>query len=737
MNSIRMRWNFYVIIALLFSYSSIAQTVSTGIKITYPESRAVFQRDNDNTTTLSLSGSYYQPVDSLQVRLLAEVAGQGINTPWRTFQRSAQGGVFQGSVKGTGGWYRLEVQAFYNGSVVATDVIRKIGIGEVFIITGQSNAQGFQDFGAVGAADDRVNCVSYNNTLANSLGDPPAPVFEQLSATSVIGMRGQSAWCWGRLGDLLAQQYNVPVLFINTAWAGTTIRNWIESFDDKVTKNIFALGTPNENLPRGMPYANLRIALRYYCSLQGLRAILWHQGETDNVPLNLEREEYRRLLQSLVDKTRTDTNRYPAWILARASRNGSLDGTCFNNCNGNQDCIDKCPYIFTNSEKITSGQTDIINSFSNNVYAGPFTDNIQPNRPDGVHFTGDGLIQLAQAWYQSMSPVFFASSIPLLPTIQPLISVACGPSENSVNVTLPAGYSSYTWRTGQTGRNLTITQPGQYQATLKNADGNTFLSPTIDVRLPIQPVVPVVSVARREGVAAASQQQICADSVLSLVAGVTPQSAAQWSNGINQRILNVGNPGTYSVRAVNIYGCRSASSPGITLTVRPKLATPTIEKIGVYSLQATLPAYPNNEQFDWRRGSAFLNNQNGAVAKAVLSGPYTARAKATFTLAGVPDLTCYSNFSNEVLFESTENSEGLSVYPNPSANGYIAVETIEDLQNVDLTVHTLGGQLVFSTKVPSFNERKLINVSGLTSGQYIVRLKTAGFDVAKRVLVIQ
>jgi len=732
-----MRWIFYGILACLFTSVSMAQTVATGIKITYPESRAVFQRDNDNTCTIYLSGSYYQPVDSLQVRLLAEVAGQGINTPWRTLQRAVQGGIFQGSIKGTGGWYRLEVQAFYNGAVVSSDVVRKVGIGEVFIITGQSNAQGFQDFGAVGAADDRVNCVSYNNTIANSLADPPAPVFEQLSATSVIGMRGQSAWCWGRLGDLLAQQYNVPVLFINTAWAATTIQNWIESFDDKTTKNIFALGTPNENLPKGMPYANLRIALRYYCSLQGLRAVLWHQGEFDNFPLQTERTAYRQALESLVAKTRFDTNRYPAWMLARASRTGFPSPSCIAKCNGNKACEDQCADTTFVSEKVILGQNDVINSFNNNVYAGPFTDNIQPNRPDGVHFSGAGLIQLAQAWYQSMSPVFFSSSIPLLPTQQPVATVNCGPSENSVNVSLPSGFSSYTWRTGQTGRTLTITQPGQYQATLKDAYGNTFLSPLIDVRAPIQPAIPTISVAQQGTAIAGTQQQICADSVLSLVAGVATQSAAQWSNGINQRILNVGNAGTYSVRAVNIYGCRSASSPGITLVVRPRLVTPTIEQAGVYTLQATLPSYPNNEQFDWRRGTTLLNNQNGPTAKAVITGSYSARSKATFTLSGAPNLTCYSNFSNEVQFVSSESSEGLSVYPNPSTNGFLAVETIEDLQNVDLTVHTLTGQLVYSAKIPSFSERKLINIAGLTSGQYIVRLKTAGFNVARRVLVIQ
>lgn len=732
-----MRWSLYGIAFCLSVTVAMAQTAATGIKLTYPGTKAVFQRDNDNTTTIYLSGSYFQPVDSLQTRLIAEKAGQGINTRWTTLQRAVQGGIFQGSVRGTGGWYRLEVQAFYGGVVVAQDVVREVGIGEVFIITGQSNAQGFQDFGAVGATDDRVNCVSYNNTIDNSLADPPAPTFEKLSATSVIGPRGQSAWCWGRLGDLIAQQYNVPVLFINTAWAGTTVRNWIESFDDKTTKNIFAIGTPFENFPKGMPYANLRIALRYYCSLQGLRAVLWHQGETDNSPLNLERAEYRQLLQSLVDKTRSDTQRYPAWVLARASRNSILESACITNCNKNQACIDACPKIYFNSDKITSGQTDIINSFNNNVYAGPFTDVIQPTRPDGVHFSGDGLLQLANAWYQSMSPVFFASSIPLLPQQQPVVAVSCGAGDNSVNATLPAGYSSYIWKTGQTGRSITITQPGQYQAILKDNNNNTYLAPLLDIRTPIQPPVPTVSLAQQGSAVAATQQQICADSVLSLVANTGIQSTGQWSNGITNRVLNVGTAGTYSVRAVNTYGCRSASSPAITLVVRPKLVTPTIEQAGIYTIQAKLPAFPNNEQFDWRRGTAFLNNQNGPVAKALLTGSYSARSKATFTLAGGANLTCFSTFSNEIQFVSSENLEGLNVYPNPVTSGYFAVETIENLQNATLTVHTLAGQVVYSATVPSFSERKLIDVKGLTSGQYIVRLKAVGFNVGRRIVIIQ
>ncbi len=729
-----------ILYACLLGLSATSVLAQTGIKVTYPESRAVFQRNNDNTSTIFLSGTYYQTVDSLQGRLVAEVAGQGINTNWSTFQRTPQGSVFQGAVRGTGGWYRLEVQAFQGGKVIAQDVVRKVGIGEVFIITGQSNAQGFSDYGAASAADDRVNCVTYNNIAANSLADPPSPTFEQLSATSIIGPRGQSAWCWGRLGDLLAQQYNVPVLFINTAYEATSIRNWIESFDDQFTKNIFRLGTANENFPKGMPYANLRIALRYYCSLQGMRAVLWQQGENDNLldqnssALKFTQDEYRAAMQTLVDKTRSDTRRYPAWVLARSSRIGFPDNACISGCKGNAGCEKACPFVYNNNTKFTAAQTSVISTFSNNVYAGPFTDVIQPNRVDGIHFSGDGLLQLAQAWYESMSPVFFAASIPLLPQQQPVATVNCGPANNSVSVSLPAGYQSYEWRDSQTGRTRTLTQPGMYQAKLKDGSGNTYLSPVIEISNSIQPAVPTVSVGQ-QGTAAAAQQQVCADSVLSLVANTTPQTQAVWSNGSTQRTLNIATAGTYSVQAVNTYGCKSTTSAGISLVIRPKLITPTIQQVGSFTLQANLPGFPNNEQFDWRRGTQFLNNQNGPTAKAVSTGPYSARARAVFTLPG-GSITCYSTFSNELQFTSTDTGGGMNVYPNPSSNGVIAIETIEDLQNADITIATLAGQTVYSAKVASFSERKVINVQGLTAGQYIVRVRSQGFNVARRVLVV-
>lgn len=699
---------------LTVAYCASGQTNGQFVKITYPESRAIFQRENDNTCTIYLSGSLYQPVDSIQARVQVEEAGQGFNTDWVTIQRNPRGGFFQGSLRARGGWYRLEVQVFAGGTAVGSDVVRKVGVGEVFIITGQSNAQGFQNFGAVGATDDRVNCVTYDNSKANSLADPPNPSFQQLSANAFIGPRGQSAWCWGVLGDLIAKQYNVPVLFINTAWQATVIKNWRESSEGKITKNIFALGTPDENFPVGMPYANLVIALRYYCSFQGLRAVLWQQGENDNVPLQSTRKAYGDDMQYLVNKTRQDTDRYPAWVLARSSYNSGKV-----------------------SQDIIQAQNDVINTYNNNVFAGPFTDNIQIPRFEGdVHFGGEGLKQLGQAWFESLNAVFFASSRPQPPLPPPAVTVACATSNRALTVGLPSLYSSYKWNTGQTTQSITVTQPGVYRAVLKDKFGNTFMSPAIDVQGPIEPTIPTIALASRPTSPADGQQQICADSSLSLVANTVANSTPIWSTSVVGRSITARTAGNYTVQSVNVYGCRSGRSAPISLTVRPKVPTPTLEQIGTYTLQAVLPTPTGGQPdvFDWRRAAEVIP-QTSAVVKVVVSADYSARAKTTFTLNNGNNLTCFSDYSPPKAFAFDQSNGGLSVYPNPSSSGIVSVETIENLVDADLDVFSLVGQRLFSAKIPSLDERKAIDLSGLSQGVYIIRVKSAGFDVSRRIII--
>ena len=132
------------------------------ITISSPVLRQVFQRDLNSQAIVTITGSYSQPIDTIQVRFLTITAGQGIPIDWTVIKSSPLGGLFKGSVVVKGGWYTMEVRGLLNGKIVGNvSTLSRVGVGEVFIIGGQSNAGGTGERSSfeTGASDDRVTCV--------------------------------------------------------------------------------------------------------------------------------------------------------------------------------------------------------------------------------------------------------------------------------------------------------------------------------------------------------------------------------------------------------------------------------------------------------------------------------------------------------------------------------------------------------------------------------------------------
>jgi hypothetical protein len=177
-----------------------------------------------------------------------------------------------------------------------------------------------------------------------------------------------------------------------------------------------------------------------------------------------------------------------------------------------------------------------------------------------------------------------------------------------------------------------------------------------------------------------------------------------------------------------VNGCVSTLSRATTVELRPLPPAPSINMIGTYTLEAI--SSTNGTQFRWRRDSDSLT-ASSSVIKASQSGSYTARSSIIYS----PTLTCFSVPSAAYVFTIDPDGKGLSVYPNPSTDKIVTIETQNNLTNATLTVYTLTGQLVLTTVVPSFDDRKRLPLTGLVPGQYLLRVQAADFDVSKRILV--
>ena len=684
--------------------------LSAQIKITSPVERAVYQRSANGQATISVTGNYTVPVDKIELRAVPVISGQGIDSPWATLQTNPTGGLFSGTITLFQGWYTLEARASLAGKIVGqVATVSRMGVGEVFMISGQSNAQGvdYEFPNKPVAADDRVNYINYNNSV-NSLNDPPYPIFERLNTANItMGPRGKSPWCWGILGDLLTQKLNVPVLFINTAWEGTSIGNWAESSQGKKTQNSFGFFYPEQ-----MPYANLRLSMQHYAKEFGVRAILWMQGETDTYPLATGFEAYKASLNAVLDKLGVDTNTRVTWVISRTSR------------------IQNANLQSVTSPAVIAAQNAVIDGLFSTTYPGPETDALYPQRFDGTHFSGTtGLTILANAWNNTLNTDFFTKVSPLLPAAVPKITSVCANNNTSLTLTLPEGYASYTWLpSGTTGRTLTVTGPGEYSARVKDASGNTVHSQKLIVQSSIKPAAPTI--------VQSGSQQSCADSafVFSLTSS---NDSYSWFKQNTTNIIATGptfavtEAGSYQVKGQNVFGCVSDNSAAASLVIRAQTPQPTIAKSGPFSMMASIPQTGLNEQYDWKRDQKILSNHTNIV-KTDTSGQYSARAKVSYTL-GSNLLTCYSAYSATQQVVTDEKND-VVIFPNPGAADDLFIESRENMRNAEITVYDIYGRVVI-TQTQDLTSRVKIQVKNLAAGKYIIRIKSSDVDLTKQIMI--
>nr|WP_299420770.1 3-coathanger stack domain-containing protein [uncultured Emticicia sp.] len=410
----------YLSMVCIISFKSFCQ-----IAISHPVERMIFQRNNSNQAPINIAGTYYSAIDRIDARVVAQQGGT--TTAWTTVQTNPSNGYFYGTLTATGGWYSLEVRAYQNNVLIDTKTLQKVGVGEVFAIAGQSNAQGGAGV-STPATDDRVNSVNYSNNLSD-YNRLPIGFSKMVGDSGKIGPFHYVPWAWGKLGDLLASKLGVPILFYGAGHGGTSSENWSKS-----AQGLPYNGESWKRQDLGAPYRALENSVAYYGSLTGLRGVLWHQGESDPETFFIP---YYENIRNVINKTRENTEHSTlAWIIARVSRNPEPhDG----------------PIL---------GQNALISGFNEsfpavpNVFAGPNTDSINgsTNKTDGIHFdTYAGQIEFANAWNTSLDNTFFVNSTPMMASPFLAVTLTCNAVNPSIPISLSVvgAYNKYAWSNRQ------------------------------------------------------------------------------------------------------------------------------------------------------------------------------------------------------------------------------------------------------------------------------------------------
>ncbi|MFO0872026.1 MAG: sialate O-acetylesterase [Pirellulales bacterium] len=250
-----------------------------------------------------------------------------------------------------GGWYRLEVRLRRGNEIVAAGAVEPFGVGEVFVVAGQSYATNCNDarLRVTDPAERVAACDPAHGGWRVAHDPQPAP--DQSDGGSI----------WPAVGDLLVPVLDVPVGFLNVAYGGTSSTQWLPggALHERLAKRGQALGR--------------------------FRAVLWQQGESDVID-KTETARYVEHVQTIRAAAEKSWGFQPPWLLAKST----LHPTVYRDPPGEQ--------------RIRRGIEELCRQPG--FHPGPDTDWLTGDNRGGPgsrrHFSASGQRQAATLWFAAL-----------------------------------------------------------------------------------------------------------------------------------------------------------------------------------------------------------------------------------------------------------------------------------------------------------------------------------------------
>jgi carbohydrate esterase-like sialic acid-specific acetylesterase len=340
-----------------------------------PLDHQVIQRDSKDRGRIVIRGHLDSGSAS---KIEARIVTGGKAAPWQDVHPKFCDGAFEGVLGApAGGWHRLEVRAATGDRVAQETGVEHVGVGEVFVVAGQSNSANHGE-AIQQPKDDRV--VNFDGENWRPADDPQP------------GATGSGGSFLPPFGDAIAKRFDVPVGFIACGVGGTSVREWLPR-GTKIENPPTRIGHVRQGADgawesKGDLFAKF-VARMNQLGPHGFRAVLWHQGESDanqqDATRTLQGALYRTYLEELIRDSRREIGWDAPWIVAQVSYHSPSE---------------------PDSADIRSAQAEV---WKDGVaLEGPDTDALQGNlrerRGQGVHFSGHGLRKHAQAWFDKVAP---------------------------------------------------------------------------------------------------------------------------------------------------------------------------------------------------------------------------------------------------------------------------------------------------------------------------------------------
>ena len=354
------------------------------IKLSSPLDYQVAQRETAAAGKLIIAGTAIPATkggplpDRIEVRLAGKSTVGDLPGQWEPLPFDSHVPAFRDElVVPAGGWYYFELRALQGTNVIYSTTVDHVGVGEIFVIAGQSNSA---NYGEKRQTNTTGLVSAFSGTNWQSAGDPEP------------GAGGTKGSFMPLFGDAMAERFHVPIGIVAMGIGSTSVREWLPAGTrlsnlPPLTRNVITTG-PGQWEPMGDIFNNFTDRMKNF-GPRGFRAVLWHQGESDghqaDPTRSLPGELYRQDLELLIRDARQTIGWDAPWFVAQASYHNPAE---------------------MSQADIRAAQKAVCDEGLANLGADTdtLTGLLREKKGQGVHLSDQGLHEHARLWAEKVGP---------------------------------------------------------------------------------------------------------------------------------------------------------------------------------------------------------------------------------------------------------------------------------------------------------------------------------------------
>jgi gliding motility-associated-like protein len=249
---------------------------------------------------------------------------------------------------------------------------------------------------------------------------------------------------------------------------------------------------------------------------------------------------------------------------------------------------------------------------------------------------------------------------------------------DSLQLTAPIGFASYSWSSGSVASSIKASLPGIYSLTATASNGCKSVD---SLRILSNFPRPVVNIA--------GQPVICIGTTTELDAGFFNGAGYLWNNGETTRVISLNSTGIYSVNVTDGNGCSATDSFEIDRYVNPP-----------QSFLSPDTSICNYSRLNLRSNTDFrsyLWSTNASTASIAIS------SSGIYTLTVLDENNCMGTDSIRVDIRECLTGCYVPTAFTPNRDGLNDVFTpllFGDIRSYEFMVYNRWGQVIFSSKEP-------------------------------------